>query len=62
MSMRIGAQMYTTREACRTLEGFALTLRRIADIGYRYVQVRTFNNHFSTIGPALLRLPGCGTA
>ncbi len=39
MSMRIGAQMYTVREACQTLEGFALSLRRIADIGYRYVQV-----------------------
>ncbi len=39
MTMRIGAQMYTTRETCRTLESFADTLRRIADIGYRYVQV-----------------------
>ncbi|MBQ8161949.1 MAG: sugar phosphate isomerase/epimerase [Clostridia bacterium] len=37
--MRIGAQMYTTRGTCQTLEGFADTLKRIADIGYRYVQV-----------------------
>ena len=37
--MRIGAQMYTTRETCKTLEGFADTLERIADIGYKTVQV-----------------------
>ncbi|MDO5327531.1 MAG: sugar phosphate isomerase/epimerase [Clostridia bacterium] len=37
--MQIGAQMYTTRESCKTLEGFAETLTRIADIGYKTVQV-----------------------
>ena len=37
--MRIGAQLYTVRELCQTLDGFADTLRRVADIGYRYVQV-----------------------
>ena len=37
--MRIGAQMFTTRNSCQTLEGFADTLSRIADIGYEYVQV-----------------------
>ena len=37
--MQIGAQMYTTRELCKTLEGFAETLTRIADIGYKTVQV-----------------------
>lgn len=37
--MQIGAQLYTTREACQTLEGFAETLARVADIGYRTVQV-----------------------
>ena len=37
--MRIGAQLYTAREACQTLEGFARTLERVAGIGYRYVQV-----------------------
>lgn len=39
MRMRIGAQMYTVRDSCQTLEGFAESLRRIADIGYRIVQV-----------------------
>ncbi|MBQ8149150.1 MAG: sugar phosphate isomerase/epimerase [Clostridia bacterium] len=37
--MQIGAQMFTTRETCQTLEGFAETLARIADIGYQTVQV-----------------------
>ena len=38
-TMQIGAQMYTVRESCQTLEGFAQTLERIAEIGYRTVQV-----------------------
>lgn len=37
--MQIGAQMFTTRNTCQTLEGFSETLSRIADIGYRIVQV-----------------------
>ncbi|MBR6569260.1 MAG: sugar phosphate isomerase/epimerase [Clostridia bacterium] len=37
--MRIGAQLYTVREHCKTLDDFALTLRKVADIGYRTVQV-----------------------
>ena len=37
--MEIGAQLYTVREACSTLEGFAETLKKVADIGYRTVQV-----------------------
>ncbi|MBQ8554230.1 MAG: sugar phosphate isomerase/epimerase [Clostridia bacterium] len=37
--MKIGAQLYTVREHCRTLEGFAETLKKVADIGYTTVQV-----------------------
>ena len=37
--MKIGAQMYTTRQTCQDLQGFADTLSRIADIGYKTVQV-----------------------
>lgn len=37
--MEIGAQLFTLREACQTLDGFAETLARVADIGYRTVQV-----------------------
>ena len=37
--MEIGAQFYTVRESCQTLEGFAETLKRVADIGYKNVQI-----------------------
>ena len=37
--MEIGAQLYTVREFCKTLDDFAQTLKKVADIGYRTVQV-----------------------
>ncbi len=37
--MKIGAQLYTVRDFAKTPEDFALTLKRVADIGYKYVQV-----------------------
>ncbi len=37
--MRIGAQLYTVRQACQDLDSFAETLRRVADMGYKSVQV-----------------------
>lgn len=37
--MKIGAQLFTVREYCTNLDDFALTLKKIADMGYRYVQV-----------------------
>ena len=37
--MKVGAQLYTVRDACRTLEDFSETLKKIADIGYRSVQI-----------------------
>ncbi|MDD6237069.1 MAG: sugar phosphate isomerase/epimerase [Clostridiales bacterium] len=37
--MEIGAQLYTVRDFCKTPENFAETLKKIADIGYRTVQV-----------------------
>ena len=37
--MLIGAQLYTLREHCKTLEGLSLSLKKVADMGYRYVQV-----------------------
>lgn len=39
MSIRIGAQLYTVRDACQTLDGFAETLAKVADIGYKTVQI-----------------------
>lgn len=37
--MKIGAQLYTVRDSCKTLEDFASTLKKVADIGYKTVQV-----------------------
>ena len=37
--MQIGAQFFTVRNQCQTLEDFALTLRKVADIGYKTVQI-----------------------
>lgn len=37
--MEIGAQIYTVREYCKSLEDFSETLKRIADIGYKNVQI-----------------------
>ena len=37
--MEIGAQLYTVRDFCKTPEDFAETLKKVADIGYRTVQV-----------------------
>lgn len=37
--MTVGAQLYTVRASCTTLEDFGETLKRVADIGYTTVQV-----------------------
>ena len=37
--MEIGAQLFTVREHCQSLETFSETLKKIADIGYRNVQI-----------------------
>ena len=37
--MEIGAQFYTVRETCRDLDSFAETLKKVADIGYKNVQI-----------------------
>ena len=37
--MEIGAQLYTVREFCKDINGFADTLKRVADIGYKTVQI-----------------------
>ena len=37
--MKIGAQLYTLREYCKTLEDFSETLKKVADMGYTAVQV-----------------------
>ena len=37
--MQIGAQFYTLRSFCQTTEGLEESLKRVADIGYRTVQL-----------------------
>ena len=37
--MKVGAQLYTVREFCRTEADLAVTLSRIAEIGYQAVQL-----------------------
>ena len=37
--MQIGAQLYSAHNRTKTLEGFAETLKKVAEIGYRSVQV-----------------------
>ena len=37
--MKIGAQLYTVRGSTQTLEDFSETLKKVADIGYKTVQV-----------------------
>ena len=37
--MEIGAQFYTLRDHCTNLDDFALSLKRIAEIGYKVVQI-----------------------
>ncbi|MCG3179264.1 MAG: hypothetical protein BIFFINMI_01598 [Phycisphaerae bacterium] len=40
--LRIGAQLYTLRDFCKTIDGVAASLKKVADIGYREVQVSGF--------------------
>ena len=39
MKMIIGAQFYTLRNFCKTLDEFSETLKKVADIGYTSVQI-----------------------
>lgn len=40
--MKIGAQLYTCRATCQTIEGVAETFKRIKQIGYNNVQISGF--------------------
>lgn len=37
--MEIGVQLFTLREFCKDLNGLSETLKKVADIGYKYVQI-----------------------
>ena len=45
--MKIGAQLYTVREFTQTKEGFAETIKKIADIGYECVQISAIGAEIS---------------
>ena len=38
-TMELGAQLFTLRDYCKTIPDFAETLKKVADMGYRTVQV-----------------------
>lgn len=37
--MQIGAQFYTIRQHCQTLDDLALSMQKVADIGYKHIQL-----------------------
>lgn len=43
--MKLGAQMFTVREQCKTPEEIEIALEKIAQIGYRAVQVSGAGPH-----------------
>ncbi len=40
----VGAQLYTCRQFCKDMEGVADTLKKVADIGYRSIQISGFGD------------------
>ena len=38
----VGAQLYTVREFCKTIDGIAESLKKVRDIGYTAVQISGF--------------------
>ncbi|MCL2187909.1 MAG: sugar phosphate isomerase/epimerase [Defluviitaleaceae bacterium] len=42
--MKIGAQLYTVRQFTQTAKDFAETIKKVADIGYRHVQISGIGN------------------
>ena len=39
---RLGAQLYTVRQFCKTLPDITATLKKVADIGYTAIQISAF--------------------
>ena len=44
MSIKIGAQYYTIKDFCQTLEDFDASCKKVADIGYKYIQLSGIGN------------------
>ena len=43
--MKIGAQLYTLHDFTKTLEDFEETLKKVAEIGYKEVQISGFKRY-----------------
>ena len=41
--MKIGAQLYTVKDLCKTTQEFSETLHKLYKIGYRDVQISAIN-------------------
>jgi len=37
--LKIGAQLYTVRDVCKTIDGLDMAMKKVAEIGYKYVQL-----------------------
>ena len=46
--MKIGAQYYTIRDFCQTLEDFDNSCKKVSEIGYKYVQLSGIGNFEAT--------------
>ena len=54
--MEIGIQFYTLRDFCKDLDSFSETLKKVADIGYKNVQISGIVQLFAMI-PIVLFTP-----
>ncbi len=45
--LQTGAQLYTVRSYTQTIEDFICTIQKIADIGYKAVQLSAVSNRLS---------------
>ena len=44
MSIKIGAQYYTIKDFCQTIEDFDESCKKVAEIGYKYIQLSGIGN------------------
>ncbi len=47
MDKRIGAQLYTCRKFCQTIEGLDSTMKKVSEIGYKAVQISGVPREFT---------------
>ena len=54
--MKVGIQLYTLRDYCKTPEDIYNTLKRVADIGYTCVQMSGIGKIISILQPIVVGL------